>query len=322
MQRTDWDSLLRVIAARANLEEVKLHDAYWPERRNTGLVRAFLQAVQQNNSVRSMELRWVRLLTADISTFVNTASSITSFRLICCDMEPADREQGARDLAAALQRNTKLHKRNLTSLCLHGCSFAGGQVHEAILSFLSRMDSPLRCFEFLSFGSLETALPGVQFENLLQAIQKSKLERFKIGRIESMQQMRTLTQSIASMKLKELVIECIRAVLRDMMKEELIQAVKNSFTLLSVKCELFRIDHFDNEDKTRLAFYANRNTCLDQWVDNPETVKQRKVWPEALNLAQRAGPGSLFRGLRSVLESDYVKLPGGRKRKRPQHYAP
>jgi len=63
---------------------------------------------------------------------------------------------------------------------------------------------------------------------------------------------------------------------------------------------------FNAEDKTRLAFYANRNKLLDQWVDNPETVQTRKVWPDALKLAEQAGPNSLFRGLRSVLGRDYV----------------
>ena len=65
------------------------------------------------------------------------------------------------------------------------------------------------------------------------------------------------------------------------------------------------------EDKKTLAFYANRNECLDQWVDKPEIVEQRKVWPDALGLAERAGPDALFRGLRSVLGRDYVSLPGG-----------
>ena len=85
----------------------------------------------------------------------------------------------------------------------------------------------------------------------------------------------------------------------------------------------FESDLFDSVDeKQRLTFYANRNESLDQWVDHPETVEQQKVWPDALGLAERAGPNALFRGLRSVLERDYVSLPGGRKRKRPQHYTP
>ena len=63
----------------------------------------------------------------------------------------------------------------------------------------------------------------------------------------------------------------------------------------------------------RLVSYADRNELLDQWVDNPEQVDDRKVWPEALKLAEQAGPDSLFRGLRSVLGGDYVSLPAGRK---------
>ena len=112
-------------------------------------------------------------------------------------------------------------------------------------------------------------------------------------------------------------------------RQELLDAVKNNFSLRSVKArihEYYLDEEFDlfvsAEDKQTLAFYANRNKSLDQWVDHPETVGQRKVWPDALGLAERAGPNALFRGLRSVLESDYVSLPGGRKRKRPQYYTP
>jgi len=54
------------------------------------------------------------------------------------------------------------------------------------------------------------------------------------------------------MKLKELVIQCTVAVGRNV-KEELIQAMENNFTLLSMECELYRTDHFDNDDKVRLA---------------------------------------------------------------------
>ena len=79
---------------------------------------------------------------------------------------------------------------------------------------------------------------------------------------------------------------------------------------------------FDDDDETRLTFFADRNERLDQWVDKTETVN-RKVWPEALTLAEKAGPDSLFRGLRSVLESDHImSTQSGRKRKRPQFYVP
>ena len=114
---------------------------------------------------------------------------------------------------------------------------------------------------------------------------------------------------------------------RETIRQELLHAVKNNFSLRSVKARILddhglESDLFDSVDeKQRLTFYANRNESLDQWVDHPKKVEQ-KVWPDALGLAERAGPNALFRGLRSVLESDYGSLPGGRKRKRPQYYTP
>ena len=440
-----WDSLRRVIATRANLEKVTLQDIYWEEHywdeqnapAPAGLVRAFLYAIQQNTAIRSVEMRWLRLPT-DISMVVDNNSSITSFCLYECDMEPAERQQGARSLAVALQRNTNIdtlkldslediyavpileglrsnvslktfiwkgnapapalqhllesttsiqrfeliasqfsgdtfrpiahaitrsesvselkfiecqfqgrnrsaqlqsilqNKHNLTTLCLRHCEFGALQVHrDSIISILSRPDSPLRCFEFQSRDSLEREFPRIQFKNLLQAIQISKLKRFSIGTIQSQQQLQTLTQSIPSMKIEELEVAFTDAVDSDDEEEEvsqlsretieqgLLQAVKNNFSLHTVKGEIIEFldesDLFESaEDKQTLAFYANRNESLDQWVDHPETVAE-KVWPKALGLAQRAGPDPLFRGLRSVLGRDYVSLPGGRKRKRVQN---
>jgi len=441
VQRMDWNSLLRVIATRAILEKVKVLDSRWGGPRNTpaALIGSILRAIQQNTSIQSVGLWSVRLPT-DVSTFVNTASSITSFSIYACDMEATEREQGTRALAAALQRNTNietlklsrlegiytvpifeglgsnislksfiftpttinatyisgatshalqrllesttsirrfelielaacgedtfhpiaqaitssecvselkfsrvgfqgrnshaplqsilLNKQNLTSLCLDSCAYDGGQVCGDIISILLRPDSPLRCFEF--HGFLEEELPGIQFKNLLQAIQKSKLERFQIGSIGSHQQLQTLTRSIPSMKLKELETVFDHAdedeeegeFGRETIRHDLFHAVKNNFSLRSVTARRFGFDLFDSaEDKETLAFYANRNESLDQWVDHPETV-EKKVRPDALGLAERAGPDALFRGLHSVLESDYVSLPGCRKRKRPQYYAP
>ena len=436
-QRADWNSLLRVIATRANLEKVILEDVVIPttERsaRVSALVKSILQAIQQNTAIRSVAMRWLRLST-DISTFVDNASSITSFKLYKCDGE-----QGASsDLAAALQRNTNierlelnnlkdicaipileglrsnvslktfffsptfpfsgaashalqhllesttsiqrveweyayfsenqfrpiaqaiinsecvsalkfsrvgfhdggsiaqlrsilLNKRNLTSLCLHKCYFVGGQVHEDIISILSRRDSLLRCFEYQGLHSLDREFPGIQFKNLLQEIQKSKLERFSIGSIDTPHQLQTLTQSVPLMRIRELEVAVAGQFRREDVnsRQDLLHAVKNNFSLRSVKGTMRDVDVdvasdlFErDEDKKTLAFYAKRNERLDQWVDNPEIVEQGKVWPEVLSLAQRAGPTALFRGLRSVLERDCVSLPGGRKRKRPQYYTP
>ena len=448
-RRADWNSLLRVIATRSNLETVKLHDAISVNLRSApaALVRSILQAIQQNTAIRRVGLTCLRLIPSDISTFLDNASSITNLRLWNCDMEPGEGGQGARDLAAALQRNTNVetlqlnrlddiyaiaileglrsntsvktftfcmgnfsdaashalqhllestttiqrfefqteppfneflsrpiaqaitrsecvselkfswcqfgdqssitqlqsilqNKRNLTTLCLHNCSFGGGQVHGDIISILLRPHSLLRSFEFQSHEYLEGEFPGIQFENLLNAIEKSKVERLEIGSISTSHYLQTLTQKIPSMKLKDLVVgfstgegsddededEEEGELHRETIRQDLLHAVKNNFTLRSVQGEIGNIDGVSNlfdsaGDQQRLVLYTNRNKSVDQWVNNPARV-DRKVWPEALKLADRAGPDALFRGLRSVLESDYVSLPGGRKRKRPQYYTP
>jgi len=431
VQTTDWNSLLQVIATRFNLETMKLQDAFAAENRNApaALVSRILHAIQQNNSVQAVGLVGLHL-PADVSTFVDTASSVTSFSVCNCDMEPAEQEQGTRDLAVALQRNTSieyldicflddmyaipilqglrsnvslstlavggdfldattwqiqqllestttiqsfelkcalfegdefhpfaqslthsqsvsaltfyccdfrdegsaaqfrsilLNKQNLTALCLDRCDFSGGQVQQTVISALLRPNSQLRSYEFKD-DNLSDEPPNSQFQNLLRAVKKSKLECFKIGDINSHQQLRTLTDSIPLMHVKVLKVESDINVGHENAKQLLLQAVKNNFSLQSVDCKDFghngfERDLFDANDKLRLAFYANRNKLLDQWADNPETV-DRKVWPEALKLAEKAGPNSLFLGLRSVLGGDSTGLRVGRKRKRPQYYAP
>ena len=234
---------------------------------------------------------------------------------------------------SALFQSILRNKRNLTTLCLHFSGVNDEQLHEDIISTLSRPDSLLRCFEFQSH--LEGTFPGIQFRNLLRVIENSKLERFRIGYIQTPQQLQTLTESIPSMKLKGLEVDLRNyeeegEFDRETIRQDLLHAVKNNFSLQSVKARILDVfmvesDLFDSVDeKQRLAFYANRNERLDQWVDNPETVEQQKVWPKVLALAEKAGSDPLFRGLRSVLGRDYVSLPNGRKRKRPRpnYYAP
>ena len=118
-QPADWTYLLRVIATRSKLENVTLKDAHDPEERiaPAALVRAFLQAIQQNHNrvIRRVDLRFLRLPT-DISTFLDNASSIASFGLYYCDMDPAEREQGASSLAAALQRSTNIERLSVQKL--------------------------------------------------------------------------------------------------------------------------------------------------------------------------------------------------------------
>jgi len=390
------------------------------------LVAAILRAIQQNSAIQGVTLINLRL-PPDVSTFVDSTSSITKFVLWKCDMEPVERERGARDLAEALQRNTNIqtlqiglleevcmlsilqglqsnnalenlvvgvearisdattqaiqqllesttsiehfdvwgphfsgdefrlvsqgivnsqhvsklqlsycrfrdeecaamfcnilqHKQNLTSLCLNCCSFSAARIHETVISALSRSDSPFRSFEWQDPRSSTTLLNG-QFRNLLRAVEKGKLERFAIGHVQSHQQLHALADSIPLMRVKELKVVFDSEFDEENAKHVLLQAVKSNFSLRSFKDHRPGRDLFNDNDKARLMFYANRNELLDQWVGNPETVEQ-KVWPDALALAEKAGPDSLFRGFRSVLGGDSTGLRIGRKRKRPQYYAP
>jgi len=422
VQSTDWRDLLRLIETRENLKAVTLIDSQSAEARNAprALVSAILRAIQQNTAIQCVYFDNFRL-PADISTFVDTASSVTLFSLNRCDVAPSEQEDRTRDLAAALQRNTNIkglqlcflddvymcsilqslranstlemiglgwntvsgalsraiqqllesttsiqvfgvvgslirdtmgpvaqgitqcgrvdhllfqschfvdeesitllrsilrNKRNLRALYLKDCRFSRGQVHDAVISALLRPDSPLESFE-LKEQTLGDVIPNGQFQNLLRAVQKSKLERFAIG-IQSQQQLQTLTESIAKMRIKILKVDFTNPV-EENDRQLLLVAVKNNFSLRSVdgNQRFPERDIFDADDKTRLVFYADRNERLDQWVNNPEKVGERKVWPDALGLAESAGPSALFRGLRSVLGGDYVSLPAGRKRTHP-----
>ena len=287
---------------------------------------ALHQLLESTTSIQRFELRQApfsdRYRFRLIAQGIINSECLSELKLSWCQF--MDHESFAQ-LQSILQ-----DKRNLTSLCLHGCSFDGEQVHSDIISLLSQPDSPVQCFEYQSYGNLERAFPGVQFKNLLQVVPNCKLlERFSIGSIQTQQQLQTLMQSIPLMHIRDLEVVFEGQSWREdaNSRQNLLQAVKNNFRLRSVKVGLCinhsSSDFFDSDDdKQRLALYAIRNKSLDQWVDNPEIVEQRKVWPEALNLAQKAGPNALFRGLHSVLERDYVSLPGGRKRKRPQYYTP
>jgi len=392
VQRADWDSLLHVIAMRANLEKVELQDAESAEQRNapSALVSAILRAIQQNTSVQTIFCFSLRLPT-DVSTFLDTASTITLLSLSNCDMGPNEREHGTRDLAAALQRNTNIktlrlckmddiyaipilqslqansslttltiggesfsdattreiqqllesttsiqafelmdssfrgdsfhpfaqsliqsrivsalkfsfckfrddesaaqfrsilrNKQNLTDLCLDCCHYSRGPVHTDIISAMLRSNSQLQSVELQGFSVGTTR----QFQNLLRAVEKSKLERFVIGRIQSNQQFLALADSIPLMRVKELKVVFEWDFDGGNIEHVLLQAVKYNFSLRSIRCERWaRRDLFDDDHKAMLEVYADRNECLDQWVENPETVEE-KVWPDALKLSEKAG---------------------------------
>ena len=284
---------------------------------------ALQHLLESTTSIQKFELGHTTLTERQfplIAQAITSSQCISELKFSSCHFHE---ENSCAQLQSILQ-----NKHNLTSLCLDECEFRrSGQFPEDIISVVLRPGSLLRCFEFYH-GFI---FSDVQLKNLLQAVKKSKLERFQIGSIATPHELQILTQSIPTMKLKELEIDIFIDESREddeddpvlfspeAVRQDLLHAVKNNLSLRSLKANEDETDLFDDDDdKQTLAFYVNRNESLDKWVDNPETVDQ-KVWPEALSLAERSGSNALFCGLHSVLESDYVNLPGGRKRKRPQY---
>jgi len=78
-----------------------------------------------------------------------------------------------------------------------------------------------------------------------------------------------------------------------------------------------------SNSSVKMLIFSATNVAVEEW---DETLHQllgstTSIQRFEFEQAEKAGPDALFRGLRSVLQSDYGSLPGGRKRKRPQYYA-
>ena len=293
------DSLKNLVAARGRCSDATSHAMHQLLESSTSIMQFHLEQV----FIRGETLR-------PIAQGLIQSQSVCELNFSLCLFRET----------AAVFRSILQEKRNLVSLRLDHCVFQFFQVLDAIISSLSQQDSPLRNL-VIEDSMLGNTFPNIQFENLLRSVEKSRLERFTIGQILSHHQLQTLTQHIPSLRIKELEVQFATYFDRETAKEGILQALQSNFSLRSVTGIFVggwpETDLFDNDhDKKRLEFYANRNERLDQWVDNPVTVNQ-KVWPEALTLAENAGPGFLFRGLRSVLGSD-SSLQVARKHKDPE----
>jgi hypothetical protein len=108
---TNWDSLLRVIATRENLEKVMLRGSFRPPRSSiTDPVIPFLLTIQQNPSVQTVGVEHIRLFGDTVASFLDNATFVTTLRLERCEMEgPA----GALAVADALQRNSNIQRLEL-----------------------------------------------------------------------------------------------------------------------------------------------------------------------------------------------------------------
>jgi len=220
-------------------------------------------------------------------------------------------------------------KQNLASLSLNNVTFGEDNrsrpaVLDSVATALSLPNSRMRCFEYeTNLAILSHPLDDNSLWTLLRAVAKSKLHRFKIGTLNSQIQMQSLAEIVPLLRLQELEISFCPPLDERTVTRAMLVAVKKNFSMRSVKGfdqgpnRLWREPVFTQvEVQRRLAFYFNRNERLDDWVDSVERL-DRKLWPNALELAEQAGRDTLFTSLQSVLGSDYVKLRNsGRKRKR------
>jgi len=288
----DWPLLQQVIETKENLTSVLLVcSPVIPSA--DALVLPFLEAAHTNAAVEEIRLSVFRFVPgSEVFNFLcNTDFGEKMLAFYYCDMvDPSQREQVARALAAANIKRLKIRYCNDDHVGTEEFSSALlrnlGQ-HAPILTDLNLdldFDSP--CDEIAQF------------------LQDTKtLQRFHL---------KCVSESQAS-----------TAALRQC----LLCAIKKNFSLRVVaasfypdRISLARPLFGDQEtgQAQRLEFYLNRNERLEEWIENPVLVGQ-EVWPEALSLAQQAGPGALFKSLRSVLGKDYVKVStSGKKRKRPK----
>jgi len=194
----------------------------------------------------------------------------------------------------------------------------------AIISCMTRPHTSLRKLE-LDFGIFGNFVqPPIAFVRLLHAISRSKLEHLRIRVVHARQDFELLLSALPNFKLKELELVIIYN--GPNMKQDLLEALKNNYSLRSVKGGTanftFNTDDeieelFNDDDKRRLAFFAERNARLDAWTENPSLVP-RDLWPYALDLAVKAGRESLFCSLRSALGFDALQAKQGKRtRKRP-----
>jgi len=195
------------------------------------------------------------------------------------------------------------------------------QFLEALFSALRQPASPLRHFQYDDrfHDRYIGRLSNESFNNLCQAVAKSKLESFAIHVDHNHSRIQSLADIIPFMKIRTLVVRFViwsggYHNLDHGMKQTLRQAVKNNFTLQSVKYQDGDDDQFDASDVDQTTeFYLERNTRLAQWVENPATVPKH-LWKKATTLAAKAGPETLFCLLRKI--GPEVLPVGSRKRKR------
>jgi hypothetical protein len=105
----NWDPLLQVLATRVRTEEVRLIGWGRPK-----LVGQFLQSIQLNPAIHTVKLKCAEV--SALAGFLDAATSVTTLEVNRCNMEASELHQGVIDLAASIQRSTRIRKLILISL--------------------------------------------------------------------------------------------------------------------------------------------------------------------------------------------------------------
>jgi hypothetical protein len=299
-----WDTLLRVIAAKTNLDTVHLEDDRY-ETTPRERVIPFLRAIQENKSVRAVKFHWLAIAGNSLAAFLDSAQTVTKLNISCCDIGAPG---GVHAVAAALQRRTNIERltlgrfdetnlipivrslagnKNLHQLTFSFCdAWVRGQTqfHAAIFNLLqphSSLRSLVLSDENLSQNGFRTAQDCAP---LLTAVELSSLERFSLGTIVERQICLALIASIPKLRIRTLEFNLHRD-LQDL-KEDIMGAVQKNASLRTVVAKShYSADWLDDDDRNKLMSYSKRNKDLAEWIENPIAVPMA-VWPEALDVAQ------------------------------------
>ena len=246
--------------------------------------------LQSTGSIQQLELPNCKFegesVRSIVEGFIN-ASNVTDITLKSCRFNVEG--------ATSLMDDIFKRKKNLRSFGIQTCEFFPLQLYPALFSVLRRRDSPLRHLHLVDID-LDTIPNRRSFNPLLRAVAKSKLESFAFGEVTH-HGINALAEAIPSMKIRDLSIHFRpdEPLGYEDMKQTLREAVRNNFTLQSVKYQCGDDDPFDaSEEDESMAFNLDRNRRLAESLAHPITVPIL-LRAEALYLASQAGPDAYFR---------------------------
>lgn len=288
-----WPMLLRHLETRNNLFGVALIDGdrVIPEAQWNN----WLQALQRNHNIRHWTICNINAAVGVIAPYLNAATHITHLSII----GSVENNGNSIDLlASALQRHPNLEQLELA--CVQA---------EYLVSIFDSLKTNLTlrtlnvCFQDFSAAALAS------FEKLLRST--STIRKLIIYNHPNRPRDPALGET----------------------RETVLKIVKSNFSLREVRGEDDAYGNdantegnvFRENDQRRLAFYADRNEHMAQWIEKPtDTVPNKDLWPRVLTVAAAtpgADPSVLFRCLMAI-SGDLGTVKRTRKRRRPAYFEP